>query len=134
MCMMTFLLSFATFVLQNAAFAGIEVLPTPDRDTRIILAIVFGLVALLALLFMAVAFVQMIGSLIRVGSQMHGGGHSLVPSEKLNRLSECEQSKYEREEIALLLPALNPLLFGVVLRRLRSSGDRRRVLKTCSKM
>ncbi len=96
MCMMTFLLSFATFVLQNSAFAGIEVLPTPDRDTHIILAIVFGLVALLALLallFMAVAFVQMIGSLIRVGSQMHGGGHSLVPSEKLNRLSECEQSK-----------------------------------------
>ena len=122
MCMMTFLLSFATSLLQNAAFAGIEVLPTPDRDTRIILAIVFGLVALLALLFTAVAFVQMIGSLIRVGSQMHGGGHSLVPSEKLNRLSECEQSKYERDEIALLPFALNQPLFGVTLADVLEAG------------
>ena len=123
--MMTFLLSFATFVLQNAAFAGIEVLPTPDRDTRIILAIVFGLVALLALLallFTAVAFVQMIGSLIRVGSQMHGGGHSLVPSEKLIHLSECDQSALERDEIALLPPALNPLFFGVTLADVLEAG------------
>ena len=125
MCMMTFLLSFATSLLQNAAFAGIEVLPTPDRDTRIILAIVFGLVALLALLallFTAVAFVQMIGSLIRVGSQMHGGGHSLSPSEKLNHLSECGQSKYERDEIAPLPHALNPLFFGVTLADVLEAG------------
>ena len=44
---------------------------------------------------------------------MHGGGGSLSPSEKLNHLSECGQSALERDverdEIALLPPALNPL-------------------------
>jgi len=32
-----------------------------------------------------------------------------LSSEKLNHRSECGQSEYERDEIALLLPALNPL-------------------------
>jgi len=36
-------------------------------------------------------------------------------SEKLNELSEREQSAYKRDEIALLTPALNSLFFGVAL-------------------
>ena len=50
------------------------------------------------------------------------GQGSLSPSEKLNQLSECEQSKYERDEIALLPYALNPLFFGVALRDVFEAG------------
>ena len=53
---------------------------------------------------------------IRELAQMHGVRGLSLPSEKLNHLSKYEQSEYERDEIALLLPALNPLLFGVTLR------------------
>ena len=63
---------------------------------------------------------------VRHRSLLHGAGFSL-PSEKLNQLSECEQSKYERDEIALLLPALNPLFFGVTLRDVFEAGIDREV-------
>ena len=52
-------------------------------------------------------------------------GHSL-PSEKLNQLSEGKQSAYERDEIALLLLALNPLFFGVTLADVLEAGISRR--------
>ena len=65
---------------------------------------------------------------------MHGVRGSSLPSEKLNRLSECEQSEYEQDEIALLPPALNPLFFGVTLADVLEAGNQPRVLKLCSKM
>ncbi len=55
---------------------------------------------------------------------MHGRrGHTLVPSEKLNQLSECGQSEYERAEITILLPTPNAPLFCVARGHPRSSGD-----------
>ena len=57
-------------------------------------------------------------------TQMHGRrGHS-PPSEKLNQLSECGQSEYRRDEIALLPHALNPLCFGVGAFRRHRRRDR----------
>ena len=57
---------------------------------------------------------------------MHEGRGFSLPSEKPNPLSKCEQSAYERDEIVLLPPALNPPLIGVAQRRPRSR-DRRQV-------
>ena len=53
---------------------------------------------------------------------MHEGQGYTLPSEKLNQLSECEQSAYERDEIALLPFALNPLFFGVTLADVLEAG------------
>jgi len=56
-----------------------------------------------------------------------------LPSEKLNHLSECAQSEYERDEIVLSLYALNPLLFGVTLADVLEVLGPFEVLKVCSK-
>ena len=64
---------------------------------------------------------------------MHRGG-GFSPSEKLNQLYECDQSEYERDEIALLLPALNPLFFEVALADVLEVLGPLEVLKICSKM
>ena len=53
---------------------------------------------------------------------MHRGREHTLPSEKPNHLSECEQSAYERDEIALLLLALNPLFFVVTLADVLEAG------------
>ena len=46
---------------------------------------------------------------------MNGKREFSLSSEKLNHLSEYEQSEYERDEIALLPHALNPLFLVLCL-------------------
>ena len=59
---------------------------------------------------------------IRDLARMHGGRGHTPSSETLSRLSECGQSAYERDEIAPLPPALNPLSFGVTLADVLEAG------------
>ena len=53
---------------------------------------------------------------------MHEERGLSLPSENLNHVSECEQSAYERDEIAPLPPALNQLVFGVTLADVLEAG------------
>ena len=52
---------------------------------------------------------------VRELARMHGGRGFSRSSEKLNQLSECERSKYERDEFILLTYAPYTPPFGVAL-------------------